>query len=318
MEKNFIPWIEKYRPSELKTIAFDPINKKIFDNILKKNYFPNLLIYGPPGTGKTTSVINLIKEYQIKNNETSKELIQHLNASDERGIDTIRNQIKVFVNSKTLFAKGTKFVILDEVDYMTINAQLALTNLINNGENVVFCLICNYISKIIDSLQNGFIKLRFDKIPDNEIYELLNIICKKENLKYSHKGLVHIKNLYKSDIRSMINYLQSTRNNNNLNIIINDEINNNLTELFKKTNVEKNKNDFKKMIFALIKKIEVRYKMDTMTFIKQYFNYLIRNDIELINNDVIKLFNFIIHINEYNNDDILNYFITRFISLLTT
>ena len=87
MKKNFIPWIEKYRPNELKTIAFDPINKKIFDNILKTNYFPNLLIYGPPGTGKTTSVINLIKEYQLKNNQTSKELTQHLNASDERGID---------------------------------------------------------------------------------------------------------------------------------------------------------------------------------------------------------------------------------------
>ena len=316
MEKNFIPWIEKYRPSELKTIAFDPINKKIFDNILKKNYFPNLLIYGPPGTGKTTSVINLIKEYQKNNNETSKELIQHLNASDERGIDTIRNQINLFVNSKTLFAKGTKFVILDEVDYMTINAQLALTNLINNGENVVFCLICNYISKIIDCLQNGFIKLRFDKIPDTEIYELLDLICKKENLKYTRKGLINIKNLYKSDIRSMINYLQSNRNNN-LNIIINDEINKYITEQFKTTNIDSNKNNLKKKIFLLIKKNEFKYKMDTMTFIKQYFNYLIRNDIELINNDVIKLFNFMIHMNEYNNDDILNYFITRFISLLT-
>ena len=70
MKKNFIPWIEKYRPSDLKTIAFDPINKQFFDNILKTIYFPNLLIYGPPGTGKTTSIINLIKEYQL--------MIQHL------------------------------------------------------------------------------------------------------------------------------------------------------------------------------------------------------------------------------------------------
>ena len=136
MEKNFVPWIEKYRPTELKTIAFDPINKQLFNNILQLNYFPNLLIYGPPGTGKTTSIVNLIKEYQKKNNEKTKELIQHLNASDERGIDTIRNQINLFVNSKTLFSKGTKFVILDEVDYMTNNAQLALTNLICNCENV--------------------------------------------------------------------------------------------------------------------------------------------------------------------------------------
>tara|TARA_A100001015_G_scaffold49567_1_gene54686 strand:+ start:1291 stop:2244 length:954 start_codon:yes stop_codon:yes gene_type:complete len=317
MEKNYIPWIEKYRPDELKTIAFDPINKEIFNNILKTNYFPNLLIYGPPGTGKTTSIINLIKEYQIKNNQSSKELIQHLNASDERGIDTIRNQINLFVNSKTLFSKGKKFVILDEVDYMTINAQLAVINLINNGDNVVFCLICNYISKIIDSLQNGFIKLRFDKIPDNKIYDLLHLICKKENLKCSNKVLVHIKNLYNSDIRSMINYLQSNRNYN-LNCVINNEINKEITEYFKKNIEKQNKNILNKNIYTLIKKQEIKYKMDTMTFIKQYFNYLIRNETELINNDVIKLFNFIIHINEYNNDDILNYFITRFIFLLET
>ena len=247
MKKNFIPWIEKYRPNELKTIAFDPINKKIFDNILKTNYFPNLLIYGPPGTGKTTSVINLIKEYQLKNNQTSKELIQHLNASDERGIDTIRNQINLFVNIKTLFSKGTKFVILDEVDYMTNNAQLALTNLICNCENVVFCLICNYISKIIDSLQNSFIKIRFDKIPDNEISDLLNLICKKEKLDYSPKKLMQIKNLYKSDIRSMINYLQANCNNK-LNIIINEDINIDVTENFIKCYLEKNeiKKKFKK------------------------------------------------------------------------
>ena len=313
MKKNFIPWIEKYRPNELKTIAFDPINKKIFDNILKTNYFPNLLIYGPPGTGKTTSVINLIKEYQLKNNQTSKELTQHLNASDERGIDTIRNQINLFVNSKTLFSKGTKFVILDEVDYMTINAQLALINLINNCENVVFCLICNYISKIIDNLQNGFIKLRFDKIPDDEIYKLLNLICKQEKLKCSNKVLVYIKELYKSDIRSMINHLQANRNSN-LSIVINNSVNTDLTKMFKNANKD-NKKILIKNIFICIKKIETKYKMDTMTFIKQYFNYLVRNEIELINNDVIKLFNFIIHINEYNNNEILNYFITRFISL---
>ena len=312
MENNFIPWIEKYRPDELKTIAFDPNNKNIFNNILKTNYFPNLLIYGPPGTGKTTSIINLIKEYQIKNNQSSKELIQHLNASDERGIDTIRNQINLFVNSKTLFSKGKKFVILDEVDYMTINAQLALINLINNCENVVFCLICNYISKIIDSLQNAFIKLRFDNIPENEIYELLRYICKKENLNCSNKVLIYIKKLYNSDIRSMINYLQSNRNCN-LNCVINNKVNSNLTKYFKNKQVYK-----KKYIFGFIKKQEVKYKIDIMTFIKQFFNYLIRNETELINNDVIKLFGFIIHTNEYNNDDILNYFITRLMSLLET
>ena len=118
MDKN-IPWIEKYRPNTFQEIVLDPLNRKIFSNILNKQYFPNLLFYGPPGTGKTTTIINLINEYQTKYEKKTSENIIHLNASDERGIDIIRNQIQLFVKSKNFFNKGMKFVILDEVDYMT-------------------------------------------------------------------------------------------------------------------------------------------------------------------------------------------------------
>ena len=97
------PWVEKYRPNILENIVLDNINKVIFDNIVKLNYLPNILLYGPPGTGKTTTIINLIQKFQ-----TNKSLIIHLNASDERGIDIIRNQIYQFVNSKNLFVKGKK------------------------------------------------------------------------------------------------------------------------------------------------------------------------------------------------------------------
>ena len=119
------PWMEKYRPTNFDTIVLDPINKKILSNIIESSYFPNLLFYGPPGTGKTTTIINLVKSYQEKLNIQNKGLMIHLNASDERGIDIIRNQINCFVNSKPLFHTGMKFVILDEVDYMTKNAQQA-------------------------------------------------------------------------------------------------------------------------------------------------------------------------------------------------
>ena len=98
--------------------------------MIEKNYIPNILLYGPPGTGKTTTIINLINKFQSKNNQLNKGLMIHLNASDERGIDIIRNQINNFVNSKTLFNVGIKFIILDEVDYMTKNAQLALKYLL--------------------------------------------------------------------------------------------------------------------------------------------------------------------------------------------
>ena len=165
-----VPWVEKYRPTQFENIVLDPLNKIILNNIIQTSFFPNLLLYGPPGTGKTTTIINLVKSYQSVLNENNKELMIHLNASDERGIDIIRNQISLFVNSKTLFNKGMKFVILDEVDYMTKNAQQALKSLIQNySSSVRFCLICNYISKIDEGLQNEFIKLRFNQLPEADI-----------------------------------------------------------------------------------------------------------------------------------------------------
>ena len=127
---DYIPWVEKYRPQNFEDIVLDSNNKIIFENMIEKNYIPNILLYGPPGTGKTTTIINLINKFQSKNNQLNKGLMIHLNASDERGIDIIRNQINNFVNSKTLFNVGIKFIILDEVDYMTKNAQLALKYLL--------------------------------------------------------------------------------------------------------------------------------------------------------------------------------------------
>ena len=141
---NFRPWVEKYRPTQFEQIVLDPVNKKLLSNVVKTNQFPNLLFYGPPGTGKTTTIINLIDMYQNKFNQKRKGLKIHLNASDDRGIDIIRNQINQFVNTKTLFGSGMKFVILDEVDYMTKNAQQALRYLIQQYQsNIRFCLICN-------------------------------------------------------------------------------------------------------------------------------------------------------------------------------
>jgi replication factor C subunit 3/5 len=141
-----IPLMEKYRPSKFEDIVLDPINKKILKNIIDTCHFPNLLFFGPPGTGKTTTIINLINSYQERMGQKGKGLMIHLNASDERGIDIIRNQINQFVNSKTLFNRGMKFVVLDEVDYMTKEAQQALRCLLQcHSDNVRFCLICNYL-----------------------------------------------------------------------------------------------------------------------------------------------------------------------------
>ena len=177
------PWVEKYRPTEFKDIVLDATNKKILTNVIEKQYFPNLLFYGPPGTGKTTTIINLIKLYQTKYSSTRKGFMIHLNASDDRGIDIIRNQISQFVKTKSLFGTGMKFVILDEVDYMTKNAQQALRSLIQQySTNVRFCLICNYISRIDTALQNEFVRLRFCQLPKEKIFNFLNEIQQKEEL----------------------------------------------------------------------------------------------------------------------------------------
>ena len=183
-------WMEKFRPKTLDDIVLDPLNKKILTNIINTGYFPNLLFYGPPGTGKTTTIINLVNSYQEKLNQKNKELMIHLNASDERGIDIIRSQINHFVNSKTMYNPGMKFVILDEVDYMTKNAQQALRYLLQNFSNSVrFCLICNYISRIDEGLQNEFLRLRFNQLPEKDIIKFLNNISISENLYFDEKSL---------------------------------------------------------------------------------------------------------------------------------
>ena len=143
-DRESIPWVEKYRPTCFDDIVLDDMNRTILTNIVETNTFPNLLLYGPPGTGKTTTIINLVQAYQERYQQKSKGLMIHLNASDERGIDVIRTQIAQFVNSKSLFVRGLKIVILDEVDYMTKNAQQALKYLLQEfSNNVRFCLICN-------------------------------------------------------------------------------------------------------------------------------------------------------------------------------
>ena len=213
------PWVELYRPKRFQEIVLDECNQLFFKKLMETDYIPNMIFYGPPGTGKTTTIVNLIRSYQEKHGETNNGCMIHLNASDDRGIDTIRSQIATFVHSKPLFKTGMKFVVLDEVDSMTKNAQQALSYMLNTKLNVCFCLICNYISKMDDSLQTMFIKIKFNRLPREMILSVLENIVQSEKLTYTHQQLEYIQSLYDSDIRSMINYLQLNQDNPGVDII---------------------------------------------------------------------------------------------------
>ena len=311
-----IPWTEAYRPTNFDTIVLEPLNKKILTNIIETGYFPNLLFFGPPGTGKTTTIINLINAYQETHGKINKGLMIHLNASDERGIDIIRNQINQFVNSKSLFNIGMKFVILDEVDYMTKNAQQSLSYLLQNYTNGVrFCLICNYISRIDEGLQNEFMRLRFNQLPETDIILFLSNISKAENLCLTDKSLHLIQKLYKSDIRSMINFMQSNQdvNPDDFNIIDAVVWDNLYLLVRSKTDLT--------IIINNINNMSTKYNIDKKNIIKDFLNYIIRNKIgepELVKKipEYLNFIENIIHFEDCKNSYYVNYSISRLSSLI--
>jgi len=306
---SFTPWVEKYRPNTFEDIVLDPINKQILGNIIEMEHFPNILFYGPPGTGKTTSVINLIQSYQKKCNQ--KNLMIHLNASDERGIDIIRNQINTFVNSKSLFNDGMKFVILDEVDYMTKNAQIALRYLLQDYKsNVRFCLICNYISRIDEALQNEFVRLRFNQLPENDIIKFLTIINEKEKLYYNSDTIHLIQKLFNSDIRSMINYMQSNEQIIHDKKIIQKELWDELSINISKCHLKYNM-DF-------IAKVSNEYNVEKKNIIKNYLNYIIRHKKEILTSEFLQFAENIMHVTEVNIDYMLPLTILKMKTFLST
>ena len=306
MTSSGIPYVELYRPKHFEDIVLDPLNKQILKNIIETSYFPNLLFYGPPGTGKTTTIINLINAYQEKLKNKNKDLIIHLNASDERGIDIIRNQINLFVNTNSLFKPGMKFVILDEVDYMTKNAQQALRYLLQQySESVRFCLICNYISRIDEGLQNEFIRIRFNQLPTLDIIRFLRNISIVEKLNMSDKHLECIQTIYKSDIRSMINCMQynQTMLNSEFNIIDNfvwEELTEHL-----RNNVLLN------TLIKYIQDISIKYNIDKKNIIKDYLNYIIRNKPQFISDKFFIFVENIVHFPECKNQYFVNYALSK-------
>ena len=301
-----IPWVEKYRPVHFDNIVLDPINQQLFKNILSKNYFPNLLFYGSPGTGKTTTIMNLINEYQSKYYKINKNLVIHLNASDERGIDIIRNQIYQFIRSKNMFDVGMKFVILDEVDYMTKNAQHALKYLLQTcSNNVRFCLICNYISKIEESLQNEFICVRFNQLPREDIYQFIRNIAGNEGLKMDQESIETIQTMFQSDIRSMINFIQLNQNMNFLEWdkkIVHRGLLENIHNVILNTS-----NDA--VVKQYICDISEQYNIDKKSILLKYLHFVLRE--KTYKEGLFAVMEEILHNTDLKSEVMLNFFCSK-------
>ena len=197
--------VEKYRPTVLENYVGNDNIKSVISKYLKKNDIQNLIFYGPAGTGKTTLAKLIIKNLDCDH--------IYINASDERGIETIRDKVSSFASVASF--KPLKVVILDEADFLTIQAQASLRNIIETFSRTTrFIMTCNFVERIIDPLQSRCQVLKIVPPTKKDVAKHLNWICKEESIKHDINDLVPLVNQYYPDLRKCINTIQlSTQDN---------------------------------------------------------------------------------------------------------
>lgn len=222
-------WVEKYRPSCLDDVSAQSNIISILKKSLETKNIPHLIFYGPSGCGKTSTILALVKELFGK--EYWSDRIIELNASDERGINIVRDKIKMYAKQSVKLNDKIppwKIIILDEADTMTTDSQFALRRIMEEYSRVTrFCIICNYHNKIIDPLISRCSLFCFKPINNDDIFAKLKNIANLENLEYSENLLNRIVKISRGDLRKAINFLQKC--NNNLDIASKEEL---LEEIF--------------------------------------------------------------------------------------
>ena len=211
-----VMWVEKYRPQNLSEIVNQKDVKGSLSGLMKnQSEMPHLLFSGSAGVGKTTTAICISREIL---GDVWKDYTLELNASDERGINMVRERVKKFSRFAGLGSQiPFKIIILDEADEMTSDAQTALRRIIEDTAKFCrFILIANNISKIIDPIQSRCAVFKFTRINENEIIEQLKIISQKEKIKVDEKGLKEITNYAGGDMRHAINLLQAVASAGNI------------------------------------------------------------------------------------------------------
>ena len=201
-------WTEKYRPKEFSEVFGQNDIIKRVESLTKAMNIPHLLFAGPAGVGKSTLALVVVKEL-FKN--TWRENYLELNASDERGINVVREKVKNFARTKSLGKVPFKIIFLDEADALTPEAQQALRRIMENySSGCRFILSCNYSSKIIDPIQSRCAIFRFKLLEKKDIEKVLQKIAKNENLTMHPDVLEIIYEGSEGDCRRSINLLQST------------------------------------------------------------------------------------------------------------
>ncbi|KAK9325865.1 P-loop containing nucleoside triphosphate hydrolase protein [Lipomyces orientalis] len=204
-----LPWVEKYRPLFLDDIVGNTETIERLKIIARDGNMPHVIISGMPGIGKTTSILCLARTLL---GENYKEGVLELNASDERGVDVVRNRIKAFAQKHVNLPPGRqKIVILDEADSMTAQAQQALRRTMEiYASTTRFAFACNQSNKIIEPLQSRCAILRYSRLTDQQVVRRLKEIIDAEGVKYSDDGLAALVFSAEGDMRQAINNLQST------------------------------------------------------------------------------------------------------------
>ena len=284
---------------------------------MKNNKLPHLLFYGPPGTGKTSTITAYAKHYY---NEDFDNMTLILNASEERGIETVRNRIKQFVISDGLKqnknSPSFKLIILDEIDAMTEDAQAILRKVIEKYVyNARFCFICNYLKKINPAIQSRCVVFRFNPLTYDQMYNYTISICELENIKIKKKAIDLIVKKSNGDMRKLLNYLQSLYmhnfNSNDIKIKINTN---------EKIYVLINENSVSKMLSCPTEKIiEDLLRFIQLNNLEKSYKYIYN----LIEINVISLLELINYIYEYcmdylinNNHNIINYSKQKIVNII--
>mmetsp|Transcript_3561 Transcript_3561/g.8800 ORF Transcript_3561/g.8800 Transcript_3561/m.8800 type:complete len:359 (-) Transcript_3561:29-1105(-) len=209
------PWVEKYRPKSVDEVAMQDEVVSVLKKALEGHDMPHLLFYGPPGTGKTSTILAISR--QLFGGDGMKQRVLELNASDERGISVVRDKVKAFAqltanggtspSGKPL--PGYKIIIMDECDSMTSDAQSALRRTMEAYSKVTrFCLICNYVSRIIDPLASRCAKFRFKPLSLEPQMSRLKMIQGREGVECPDEVLSRLVTYSGGDLRQAITLLQ--------------------------------------------------------------------------------------------------------------